>query len=69
MTAMFYATAKGTPQSYPDAAKWWTKAAEAGHVLSAQSLSMVYRGGSGVKSNPELSAQWGKYYTEHSPTF
>ncbi|HVW84664.1 MAG TPA: sel1 repeat family protein, partial [Bryobacteraceae bacterium] len=60
-----YAIGKGVDQNYPEAAKWWLKAAEGGHVLAAQSLSMVYRGGAGVKSDPALSAKWGKFAQEH----
>ncbi len=66
MVAMMYAVSKGTQQNYPEAVKWWTKAAEAGNVLAAQSLSMAYRGVAGVKGDPELSAKWGKFASEHS---
>ncbi|MBL8214052.1 MAG: hypothetical protein JNK87_25250, partial [Bryobacterales bacterium] len=42
----------------------WMKAAEAGHLQAAFHVSMVYRGGAGVKSDPALSAKWGKLYDE-----
>jgi hypothetical protein len=32
---MMYANGKGTEQDYAEAGKWWTKAAEGGHVLAA----------------------------------
>jgi len=64
---MLYAVGKGTTQDYPEAAKWWTKAAEGGHLLAAQNLAMIYRGGAGVKSDPALHEKWSKYVIEHSP--
>ena len=62
-----YADGKGIQQDYQEAANWWTKAAEGGHVLAAENLSLVYRGGSPVKSNAELSAKWQKVWFEHTP--
>jgi proline iminopeptidase len=67
MVGMFYAVGKGTLQSYPDAVQWWTKAAESGHSLAAQSLSMAYRGVAGVKSDPVLSAKWAKIAQDRVP--
>lgn len=67
MVGMFYAVGKGTPQSYPYAVQWWTKAAESGHSLSAQSLSMSYRGVAGVKGDPVLSAKWAKIAQNRVP--
>ena len=32
---MMYANGKGTEQNYAEAGKWWSKAAEGGHVLAA----------------------------------
>jgi TPR repeat protein len=54
-------------RTYAESAKWWTKAAEHGHVLAARNLSMVYRGTPGVPGNPTLSEKWAKFATEHSP--
>lgn len=62
--ALMYANGKGTPQSYPEAAKWWVKAAEAGHLQAAFHASMVYRGGTGVPANAALSAKWAKVVEE-----
>jgi TPR repeat protein len=67
MVGMLYAVAKGTPQSFPDAVKWWTKAAENGHPLAAQSLSMAYRGVAGVKADAALSAKWAKIAQDRVP--
>ena len=61
---MLYAVGKGTAQNFAEAAKWWIKAAEAGHGLSATNASMVFRG-SGVKGDPavvaKLTAQAAEY--------
>jgi proline iminopeptidase len=67
MVGMFYAVAKGTPQSFPDAVQWWTRAAESGHSLAAQSLSMAYRGVAGVKADAVLSAGWAKIAQDRVP--
>ncbi len=67
MVGMLYAVAKGTPQSFPEAVQWWTKAAEHGHSLAAQSCSMAYRGVVGVKSDPVLSAKWAAVAQDRVP--
>ena len=59
-----YANGKGVEQNYAEAAKWWVKAAEAGHLQAASHASMVYRGGAGVPPNPTLSAKWAKVVEE-----
>ena len=64
---MDYAIGKGVQQNYPEAAKWWLKAAEGGHPLAAQSISMIYRGGAGVKGDQALSAKWAKVAEERRP--
>jgi TPR repeat protein len=33
---MFYANGKGVEQNYPEAHKWFAKAAEAGHPFAAE---------------------------------
>lgn len=53
---MLYAVGKGTAQNFAEAAKWWMKAAEAGHGLAATNASMVFRG-SGVKGDPAALAK------------
>jgi uncharacterized protein len=63
---MMFAIGKGVEQNWTEAAKWWTKAAEAGHVLAATNLSMVYRGVPGVHGDPAKSEQWAKFAAEHS---
>jgi hypothetical protein len=63
---MMYAIGKGVEQNYPEAAKWWTKAAEAGHLLAATNASMVYQGVPGVKADPAKSKQWAKFVADHS---
>jgi hypothetical protein len=63
--AFMYANGKGTEQNYMEAAQWWVKAAEAGHVDAAFHASMIYRGTPGVPSNADLSAKWAKAYDEN----
>jgi TPR repeat protein len=63
---MMYAVGKGVQQDYVEASNWWTKAAEAGHVLAAFNLSMAYRGVPGVRADAAKSAQWAKFVAEHS---
>ncbi len=63
---MMYAIGKGVEQNWTEAAKWWTVAAEAGHVLAATNLSMVCRGVPGVRSDPAKSEQWAKFVAAHS---
>ena len=63
---ILYADGKGTPQNYAEAARWWNKAAEAGHLLAAGNLSLIYRGGSGVPSDAKLSAKWAKFVEDHA---
>lgn len=64
MAGMLHAIGKGTPQNFAEAAQWWQKAAAAGHGLSAQNLSMLYRG-AGQKTDAEtlarLTAQAAEY--------
>lgn len=61
---MLYAVGKGTAQNFAEAAKWWMKAAETGHGLSATNASMLFRG-SGVRAEAatvaKLTAQAAEY--------
>ncbi len=41
MLGMMYANGTGTLQDYKEAAVWWQKAADQGHVLAAQNLARV----------------------------
>jgi hypothetical protein len=59
-----YANGKGIQQNYAEAAKWWVKAAEAGHLQAASHAAMVYRGGAGIPSDATLSAKWAKFVEE-----
>jgi TPR repeat protein len=60
------ANGKGAPQNYPEAAKWWNKAAESGHLLAAGNLALLYRGGSGIPGDAKLSAKWAQFVEDHS---
>ena len=65
---MMYANGKGVQQNYAEAGKWWTKAAEGGHLLAANNVAMLYRGGSGVPPNADISKKWAQFVTDHSST-
>ena len=51
--AMMYANGKGVPQNYPEAARWWTKAAEGGDLVAARFAWNSYKTG-GVRGDPEI---------------
>lgn len=63
MAGMLYAIGKGTAQNFQEAAKWWMKAAEAGHGLAATNASMVFKG-SGAKADAETVAKLTKQAAE-----
>jgi hypothetical protein len=63
---MMYANGKGVEQNYAEAGKWWIAAAEGGHLLAAGNVSMLYRGGSGVRPDPAVANKWAKFVTDHS---
>jgi TPR repeat protein len=44
---MMYAGGRGVAQSYPEAAKWWAKAGESGHLLAAENAVNLYTNGEG----------------------
>ncbi len=50
---MMYANGKGVQQSYSEAGKWWTKAAQGGHVLAAANAARVPKGGPAAASTPQ----------------
>ena len=61
---MMYANGKGVQQNYAEAAKWWLRAAEGGHLLAAANVSMLYRGGAGVKPDANLANKWAKFVAD-----
>ena len=63
---IMYATGKGVEQNYVEAARWWTAAAEGGHLLAATNLSNLYRSGVGVKSDANAANKWAKFVADHS---
>ncbi len=63
---MMYAVGKGVEQKMAEAAKWWTKAAEAGRVVAATNVSMVCLGATGVKSEAAKADLWTKLAAERS---
>jgi uncharacterized protein len=53
-----YETGKGVPQDYFEAAKWYYRAATAGHGGAQYALAMLYNKGRGVKRDYVLSYMW-----------
>lgn len=53
-----YETGKGVPQDYYEAAKWYYRAATAGHGGAQYALAMLYNKGRGVKRDYVLSYTW-----------
>ena len=47
-------------KSYPKAVKWYTKAAEQGHMKAQTNLAILYYLGNGVKKSYKTAAMWGK---------
>jgi TPR repeat protein len=66
MVGMLYAVGNGTAQNFPEAAKWWQKAAEGGHGLAATNASMIFKGGAGVKADAATVAQLTKQAAEYA---
>ena len=66
LMGMLYAVGKGTAQNFAEAAKWWQKAAAAGHGLAATNASMLFRGGAGVKADAETVARLTKQAAEYA---
>src|SRR5260370_235097 len=58
---MMYAIGKGVEQNYAEATKWWTAAAEAGHLLAATNGAVAYRGVPGVRAAAAESERLGKF--------
>ncbi len=66
VVGMMYAVAKGVPQDYLEAAKWFLTAAEAGNTRAAINYSGSLRSGLGdLRRNTELSARWAKFLAAH----
>lgn len=64
--AMLYAVGKGVEQNVPEAAKWWTRAADQGNVFAAARASAAYRGGPGVGGDNVKSEKYRIYAAEHT---
>jgi TPR repeat protein len=53
-----YATGEEIPQDYPEAVKWFTRAAEGGQVLAAATLGAYYWAGRGVPRDDVSAYMW-----------
>jgi putative methionine-R-sulfoxide reductase with GAF domain len=54
-----YATGSDAPQDYGEAARWFSKAAERGHVLAQSTLVTYYWAGRGVPQDFKKAYYWG----------
>jgi len=48
----------GAEVDYPEALRWYKRAAARGHILAAHNVGNVYRDGRGVDPNPTAAAKW-----------
>eukprot|EP00729_Bicosta_minor_P019656 gene19656-biopygen1572 len=55
--SMYY-RGKGVEQDHVEAAKWFRKAAEAGHAMAQFNLGNMYRNGRGVEQDHVEAAKW-----------
>lgn len=53
-----YATGRGVPANYKEAAQWLTKAAEQGDAAAQYGLAQLCEAGQGVKQSYEDAAKW-----------
>ena len=57
-TGLMYYNAEGTSPDYGEACRWFRMAAEQGHVLAMQYLSIMYKEGIGVPKNNIEALKW-----------
>lgn len=55
---MLYLGDKGIPQNYPEAMKWFRKAADQGLAKSQFQLGLMYEQGLGVPQDQAEAAKW-----------
>lgn len=53
--ARLYQAGEGVTQDYSEAAKWYRRASEQGHVDAQYNLSLTYYSGEGVNSNTVMA--------------
>jgi len=53
-----YANGTDVTQSYPEAAKWWTKSAGGGYARAQYNLGVMYEHGQGVPKSDAQAAAW-----------
>lgn len=63
-----YAQGDGVPQDFSEAAKWYRRAAEAGHVQAKKSLAFLYASGKGVPRDFDEAEQWFRSASEKMGT-
>ncbi len=53
-----YANSPGAAQDYPEAARWYLKAADQRHPLAQFNLGMMYANGHGMPADELVAAEW-----------
>ena len=53
-----YEYGQGVPQNYPEAAKWYYRAAEQGHSIAQHNLGVLYANGQGVPQDYLEAEKW-----------
>jgi uncharacterized protein YdaT len=53
-----YEEGRAVPQNYPEAVRWYRKAAEQGDKFAQLSLGMMYKEGKGVAQDDVEAARW-----------
>lgn len=56
--AVVYYKGDGVPADFSEAAEWFRKAAEQGHVQAEYNLGVMYRDGDGVERDLAEAAKW-----------
>jgi hypothetical protein len=55
---VMYASGRGLPRDYAEAAKWWRKTADQGLAVAQSNLGVLYNVGKGVPQNKAEAAKW-----------
>ena len=58
MAGLMYSQGEGAKQDYAKAVKWYTKAANAGHIEAMNNLAVRYATGTGVKRDLVIAKKW-----------
>ena len=58
LTGLMYYNAEGVSVDYSEALRWFLAAADKGHILAMQYLSIMYKEGIGVPKNNREAIKW-----------